>query len=213
MVSVAGRPLLEHHLHWLRSQGVERAVLLTGYKQEVVREHFATPRIEGLRVECVAEDQPLGRGGALRHGFEQIALTDEVLVATNGDVVTDQPLEPLFRLHHATGALVTLMLTAMQSPYGVVDVSDSGLITGFREKPQLPFWINAGVYLLDRSVMERFPRYGDQEITLFPQLADEGNIAGYRSDAFWRSVETPKDLAEVAAFVGRQLPFTQPTGS
>ncbi len=207
MVPVAGRPLLEYHLHWLRSQGIERAVLLVGYQQEVVRQHFALPRVEGLHVECVGEDSPLGRGGALRHGFEQAGVADAVFVATNGDVVTDQAMAPLLELHQATGALATVMLTAMQSPYGVVDVDDAGLVTAFREKPQLPFWINAGVYVLSGEVMARFPQEGDHETETFPALAQEGRIAGYRSDAFWCSVESPKDVREAERFVERNPLF------
>jgi NDP-sugar pyrophosphorylase family protein len=207
MVPILGRPLLEYHLHWLRSQGIERAVLLVGYKQEVVREHFRVPRIEGLSVECAGEEHPLGRGGALRHGFEQASLSDDVLVATNGDIVTDQPLGPLLQLHEATGALATVMLTGMVSPYGIVEVNDAGRITSFSEKPGLPYFINAGAYILSGSVMARFPQEGDHETGLFPQLAGEGRIAGFRSDAFWRSVETQKDLREVEQFIGHNPLF------
>ena len=207
MVPVAGRPLLEYHLHWLRSHGIERAILLVGYRQEVVREHFAVPRIDGLTVECVGEDHPLGRGGALRNGFEQAGITDEVLVATNGDVVTDQPLGPLLRHHLDSGALATIMLTVMPSPYGIVDVGEAGWVTAFREKPMLPYWINAGAYILSRAVMARFPLEGDHESDLFPRLAEEGRLQGFSSDAFWRSVETPKDLREAQEFIGQHQLF------
>ncbi len=207
MVPIAGRPLLEYHLHWLRSNGIERAVLLVGYRQEVVREHFAVPRIDGLTVECVGEDYPLGRGGALRNGFEQAGIPDEVLVATNGDVVTDQPLEPPLQRHIDSSALATITLTAMPSPYGIVDVDEAGWVTGFREKPMLPYWINAGIYILSRAVMARFPREGDHESELFPRLAEEGRLQAFSSDAFWRSVETPKDLREAQDFISQHQLF------
>jgi len=207
MVPIGSRPLLEYHLHWLRSEGIERAILLVGYRQEVVREYFSVPRIPGLSVECVGEDHPLGRGGALRHGFEQAGLTDELLVATNGDVVTDQPLEPILALHHSSGALATLMLTTMRSPYGVVEVDGTGRVTAFREKPQLPHYINAGAYVLSGGLMARFPVEGDHETGLFPQLAKEGKVAGYGSSAFWASVETLKDLEEARRFIGEARLF------
>ncbi len=206
MVPIHGKPLLEYHLHWLHEQGVKRAVLLVGYRQEMVHEHFAVSRVPGLTVEWVGEDQPLGRGGALRHGFERAGITDALVVATNGDVVTDQPLAPLAQLHRETDALATVMLTQMVSPYGIVDVDESQRIVAFREKPPLPYWLNAGVYVLSRGLMDRFPKVGDHETTLFPQLAAEGRIAGFRSQAYWRSVETAKDLREVGEYVmGHEL--------
>ena len=203
MVPCAGRPLLEHHLHWLRANGVERAVLLAGYRGGIVQEYFAVPRVAGLDVVCVVEEEPLGRGGALKNGWRVANTPDEVVVATNGDVVTDQPLGPLLHLHRTTGALATDMLTGMQSPYGVVDVDDAGLVRGFREKPPLPYWINAGVYVLSREALQRFPEHGDHETGLFPVLAAEQKLAGFRSRSFWRSVETQKDLRELEQALGR----------
>ncbi len=198
MVLVAGVPILERQLTWLRDNGVERAFLLTGYLHEVVADHFARRRIDGLEVSCIAEESPLGRGGAFRNGYRQAGLSDLLVVATNGDVLTDQPLDALLRVHEATGALATLMLTRMVSPYGVVE-TDGGLVTGFVEKPPLDLWINAGVYLLSREAVERFPEEGDHETSTFPALAAEGKLAALRSDAYWKSIESPKDLAEAAA--------------
>ena len=211
MVLIDGRPLLEYHLRWLRSQGVTRAVLLVGYRQEVIREYFATEQIPGLSVECVAEPHPLGRGGAIRNGFMEAGVTDDQVIATNGDVVTDQDLAPMEELHHARGALATVMLTRMVSPYGVVDVDDGGLVSGFQEKPALPFWINAGVYVVESSVIERFPVEGDHETGLFPELAQQRRLAGFRSEAFWRSVESAKDLGEASAHLTAH-PLSSATG-
>jgi NDP-sugar pyrophosphorylase family protein len=201
MVLVNGIPILHHHLSWLRAQGITRAVLLTGYLHEVIDAYFAEPRIDGLQVDCVVEEHPLGRGGALRHGFEQAAITDDLVVATNGDVLTDQPLAPMIELHHSSGASVTALLTPMVSPYGVVDVNANGRVTGFREKIALPHWINAGVYLLTGALLRAFPVQGDHETSTFPELAQAGLMAGYRSQAFWRSVESPKDVSDASDYL------------
>jgi NDP-sugar pyrophosphorylase family protein len=199
MVLANGVPILEHHLRWLRGNGIERAILLTGYLAEVIEAYFGSPRIEGLRVECVAEPTPLGRGGAFRNGFLTAGVDDELVIGTNGDVVTDQALAPMVDLHVRTGALATLLLTRMVSPFGIVDVGDDGMVGGFEEKPPLPYWINGGAYVLTSSLLADFPAGGDHETSVFPRLAREGRIAGYRSEAFWKSVESPKDLRELEA--------------
>lgn len=198
MVEVADAPILVHHLTWLRDNGIERAIVLTGYLHEVIHEHFATHAIPGLTVECVAEESPLGRGGAFKNGFLQAGITDDVVVATNGDVITDQPLADMMALHLSSGVLVTLLLTQMMSPYGIVDVDSDGQVKGFVEKPPLPYWINAGVYLVDRQVFEMFPDVGDHEMTTFPELASAGRVAGLQSRAFWSSVESLKDVRAVS---------------
>ena len=96
MVEVAGAPILVHHLRWLRENGIERAVILTGYMHEVIDAYFSEPRIDGLTVDCIAEDRPLGRGGAFKNGFERSGCTDTLVIATNGDVLN----EPAHRATH-----------------------------------------------------------------------------------------------------------------
>ncbi len=196
MVEVNGRPILEHHLEWLHRQGVQRAVLLTGYLGDVVEDHFATARIPGLTVECLREDRPLGRGGALRRGFEEAGVAEGLVIATNGDVLTAQSFAPMLEAHDRTRALATVLLKELVSPYGIVDLDDKDLIRQFEEKPTLPYWFNAGVYVLSAELFARFPVQGDHETLLFPALAKEGRIAGFRCSSFWQSVESQKDLRE-----------------
>jgi NDP-sugar pyrophosphorylase family protein len=198
MVEVAGTPILVHHLKWLRDNGIDRAVILTGYLHKVIGDYFAVPRIDGLTVKCIAEERPLGRGGAFRNGFELSECTDQLVIGTNGDVITDQSIAPLLDLHQSSGAWVTILLAQLVSPYGIVGVDDAGQVSSFVEKPSLPYWINAGVYLLDSSVFGRFPAEGDHETSTFPDLAQQGRIAGFKSTAFWSSVESPKDLREAS---------------
>ena len=91
---------------------------------------------------------------------------------------------------------MTILLTQLVSPYGIVGVDDSGRVNSFAEKPPLPYWINAGVYLINSTVFARFPAEGDHETSTFPELAEQGRMAGFQSTEFWSSVESPKDLRE-----------------
>ncbi len=199
MIEVAGKPILEYQIRWLARQGLSNAVLLCGYKAEVIQRHFGDGSRFGLNVHYSLEEEPLGRGGALKLGARLLPAGEDAVIALNGDILTNQPLAPLLRFHRRKNAAATVMLTRLRSPYGVTRLDSSGRITAFDEKPLLPHWINAGLYVVTREFLRRLPDRGDHETTTFPELAAEGKLYGYRSRAYWRTVDTFKDLTEAAA--------------
>lgn len=196
MIAVAGKPILEYQVRWLVGQGVSDVILLCGYKAEVIQEHFGDGSRFGLRVHYSLEEKPLGRGGALKLGARLLPSDEELTLALNGDILSNQPLAPLLRYHRRKGATATVMLTRLRSPYGITRGDKAGHIVTFEEKPLLPHWINAGVYVLAAGFFHRLPERGDHETTTFPELAAEGKLFGYRSRAYWRTIDTFKDLTE-----------------
>lgn len=198
MVEIHGTPLLAFQLRWLRSQGVAEVVIACGYRHDVLRDYFGDGAQWGLRITYSIEEEPLGRGGALKQAMAGLRVATEPCLATNGDIITDLPLPPVIEHHRRREGLATIVVTPFISPYGIVEVGDRDQVTGFHEKPELPYWINAGIYVLSPEILPLLPDRGDHETTTFPRLAAEGRLAAYRSRAFWRGVDTAKDLAEVA---------------
>jgi len=209
MVLLAGKPILEYHLMWLRDHGVTHALLLCGYRSDVIQSYFGDGRRLGLTIEYSLEDEPLGRGGAFKLAFSRVPPSEELLIGTNGDVLCNQPLAPILRAHRTSGAVATVMLTRFVSPYGIVRVARDGRILRFEEKPRLPHWINAGLYVLSRPFFDLLPDLGDHEDTVFPLLAERGQLRAYRARGYWRSIDTIKDLTEAA----RDLPLFAPEES
>jgi NDP-sugar pyrophosphorylase family protein len=195
MVPVAGKPIAERQIEWLRANGVTDVVFLCRYKAEAVQAHFGDGSAFGVGVHYSIEDQPLGRGGALKLGFGLIPPDEGPVIACNADILTDQPLANLVTYHQEHAASATVMLTRLPSPYGVVDVEADGRITSFREKPVLPYWVNAGIYVLSRDFFPLLPEIGDHETETFPALAAAGKLYGFQSDAYWRPVDSIKDLS------------------
>ena len=199
MVPVGDKPILQRHLEWLAANGVSDVVLLCGYKHEAIESHFGDGTKFGLRVHYSIEDTPLGRGGAFKRGFEQVPAGETTVIGTNGDNIVEQALAPLLRAHRRSKAVATVMLAPLRSPYGIVRLSRGNRVLGFEEKPLLPYWVNAGVYALEREFFAMLPDVGDHETTVFPQLASRGQLFGFRSDAYWKPIDTVTDVTEAAA--------------
>jgi NDP-sugar pyrophosphorylase family protein len=196
MVPVAGRPIVDHQIQWLRANGVTSVIFLCGYKADVLEAHVGDGSQCGIRVQYSHEKEPLGRGGALKQGARLLQPGDELVIACNGDILTDQPLATLLEFHAARGAMATVMLAPLRSPFGIADVAEDGKIGSFREKPALPYWINAGIYVVSPGFFPLLPDKGDHETTTFPLLASEGRLFGFKSEAYWRPVDSVKDVSE-----------------
>jgi NDP-sugar pyrophosphorylase family protein len=198
MVPLNGRPLLEYHVEWLIGGGVTDVVFLTRYLAEVVENHFGDGARFGFRARYSVEDHPLGRGGALKLGYQHVPSNEAIVIGTNGDVFTEQPLSEIVTAHRRSEPAATVLLTNLVSPYGLVETDASGLITDFREKPTLPYWLNAGVYVLTPEFFQVCPNEGDHEDSAFPELASRGRLLGFKSERYWQAVDSIKDLNAVS---------------
>lgn len=205
MVEIVGIPMLGYQLQWLQGQGVTDAIIACGYRHEVIETYFGNGERLGIRIVYVVEEQPLGRGGALRLALSRLPEGEDAVVATNGDVITNLQLAPVLAQHRGRQMLATVVLTPFVSPYGIVEMDGEDRVTHFREKPELPYWINAGIYVLAPSICDQLPERGDHETTTFPALARSGRLGAYRSQAYWRGVDTIKDVNEVVAEMQRRL--------
>ena len=197
MVLLGDKPILEYQVEWLSENGVTDIVVAAGHLHHVIEDYFQNGARWGVRMAYSVEQEPLGRGGALKLAYRQVPDSEPIVIATNGDNVNTQPLAPVVRQHQRTGAVGTLLLTQLRSPYGIVQ-QRGNRITGFREKPLLPHWLSAGVYVFSREFFEQLPDKGDHEDALFPRLAAEGRLFGFRSRAYWKAIDTVKDLSEAA---------------
>ncbi len=205
MVEIMGVPILSYQIQWLQSQGVSDIIISCGYRHEVIQAYFGEGERLGVRITYGVEKQPLGRGGALRLAMSQLPQGEDAVIATNGDVITNFRIAPVLEAHRSQKMLATVVLTPFVSPYGIVEVDGSERVTQFREKPDLPYWINAGIYVLSPALRDRLPERGDHETTTFPDLARSGLLGAYKTRAYWRTVDTIKDVNEVAAELQRRL--------
>lgn len=180
MVPVNGKPLLQHHLEWLRNYpAVDRIIVSCGYKWEEIKRHF------GTRFIYAVEDEPLGTGGAIKRTLELIE-GDEFFVL-NSDDISDVDLNQLKVM-----GTDTITVSKFHCRFGIVDVQGDA-VTGFQQKPLLPYWASMGLYFLSTNVLPLLPDKGSIEIDTFPRM----KLKAYKHEGFWMTVNTIKDLEEL----------------
>ncbi len=211
MVPVLGRPIVEYQVLWLKNQGIKHIVFACSYMHEEIENFFKDGSKYGMKFDYSIEDEPLGRGGAFKKALGFIPKEEGLILGANGDEITVEPLEPWIEFHKKNNALATLLLIKLISPFGIVELEEGGKITGFREKPELPHWINAGVYVFGRECIEMFPEVGDHETETFPGLVKEGKLFGYPATTFRTTINTVKDLNDANKELIKVLPdYLQP---
>ena len=212
LLPVAGKTLLGWTLEALEQAGVERVVVLVGYRMQEVQDQLSSATPGNLKLEFLIQSQRLGTGHAVLQAQESF---DAPFFTVIGDVLLDpDTLKSLARTTSkgAHGIAVKAMDNA--SHYGLVESSE-GLVTAIREKPKEggPGEVNAGIYLFQPAIfdelanLEPSPR-GEYELTTsLNQVAQAGKLHCHAIEGEWLDVGRPWDLLTAnALLMERQEP-------
>ncbi|OPY27590.1 MAG: Bifunctional protein GlmU [Methanocella sp. PtaU1.Bin125] len=196
MVPVAGKPILEYQLDLLKKYGILDAVLLVGWHGEAIEAYFGDGSRLGMRIDYSYEDPDnrLGTAGPIKAARKYV---DGTFLALNGDIISNVDIGRIVAFHNEKGCLGTINMINMPSPFGIIDL-DGDRIVRFREKPVLPYKMNAGLYVLEPEVVDMMPDVGSIETDVFPKIAAMGRLCGFDSTGiYWSDVGTHKDLDKV----------------
>jgi glucose-1-phosphate cytidylyltransferase len=190
LVEVGGLPIVWHVVSLYAAQGVERVLLLTGYRSELVEAFAATADWPGgVRVECVDTGVDTPTGGRVH------AVRDRLtgpFCLTYADGVADIDLRALLDHHERAGGLATMTVVRPELPFGVAMLRD-GRVTGFAEKPRSEQWVNGGFFVLEPGALDYLHADSVLEREPLERLAGDGALAAYRHTGFWRCLDTAKD--------------------
>lgn len=159
MLPLDGKPLIERQIEQIQAAGIHRVYVTTHYKSEKIEEHFRDGKDFGIEIDYIKERTPLGTAGAL--GL--LAESDYPVLVLNGDVLTRMDFGALFVFHKEHNAEMTIAVREFKSqvPYGVVEVNGIDVM-GVQEKPTTRYFVNAGVYVLNPSIIKLIPEKGER---------------------------------------------------
>jgi NDP-sugar pyrophosphorylase family protein len=203
VVPVANAPFLLYQIDLMKSAGIDEIILSLSYQPRKIEDLLKDGSDYGVTIKYAVEGTPLGTGGAFKNAEEQI---DSTTVVFNGDVLTSLDLNAVIARHRKAKAVATLVLTPVENPsaYGLVETDTEGWVRRFIEKPGAAEVtcnnINAGVYVLEPSVLRYMPK-GEAysfERGLFPTLLEKKEpVFSYILDGYWIDIGTPQKYLEV----------------
>lgn len=206
MLPIAGKPLLEHTLHYLKEHAITDVVLCVAYLKRQIMDYFKDGTNLGVTIRYAESDVPLGTAGQLRTAADMIQGT---FLAMNGDIVTSLNLTKLIEFHAKNKGIGSIALKKyeVKIPYGYVEVSQpNDVVARFREKPSLSYLANAGIYVFEHRIFDYIPpnKVASLETEVFPTLISGGErLHGYYEDAFWADIGDLQDYEKADSDVLR----------
>ena len=208
MALVAGKPFLEHQMHYWADQGVNHFILSVGYKWEIIRDYFGDT-FKSIPVSYAVEKELAGTGGGLLNASTKLAQNAPFLIL-NGDTYCNVNLEAIRRHHEQYKPGITMVVKAVEAAdrYGLVEVDDQQRLLKFcsREESGLKGGlINTGIYLSNPDIPGqcRLKAKGKTslEADIFPVLVETRRISAYCTDADFIDIGIPGDYARCAVVI------------
>lgn len=218
MVEVGGRPILWHIMKVFGHHGLKDFVMCLGYRGNLIKEYFLNYEAmnsdfsitlgrqqqfeyhdeheeQDLRV-TLADTGPNSMTGGRVRRIERYVANDERVIVTYGDGLADIDVNALLQFHRSHGRLATVSTVRQTSRFGVLDVTEKGVVSRFEEKPKLDGWINIGFIVFERAVFD-YLRGGNDGTVLeqetLRRLAEDGELRAYRHDGFFFAMDTYRE--------------------
>lgn len=197
LLPVGERAILEVVVQQLRSYGFTHLTIAVGYLAHLVRAVMQDGTHHGVTIDYHEEEQPLGTVGALA----TVEGLDETFLVMNGDILTSLDYGQLLEIHRQSRNVLTIAShrRVVRTEYGVLHLDQRGdevkPIVGFEEKPELPFVVSMGVYVMEPRALDYIEAGAHLDLPdLVLRLLDAGEPVGsYLFEGYWLDIGRHED--------------------
>lgn len=203
LAPIKDKPLLGWQIEYLKQQGIKKCLLLLCYQAKQVQEYCGDGRKWGIHLEVSIEKEPLDKGGALKNALPLI--DRERFFLLNGDTFLDFEWKDLEKLHQTQRADLSIALKFRKDLSGVdpVSIDEKGRVVAFGTSPAqalfdesegFGYWVNGGVYLVERDLVVSFPEGRlSWEKEAIPSFLNAGKrVFGFPIRGYFIDIGTPE---------------------
>lgn len=156
LVPLGEKPVIEIIADNFNKMGVTDFYFSVNYKAEMIKDYFEKVTGKDYNIKYFHEEKPLGTAGSLYMLKETINST---FFVSNCDIIINQDYEEVYNYHKSNGNELTLVsaLKHYHIPYGTIEIQENGILKDIKEKPDLTFQINAGMYVIEPHLLNEIP--------------------------------------------------------
>jgi len=156
LIPIGEKPIVEIIIDEFGNQGVRHYYLILNYKGELIESYFNNIE-KDYKIEYIWERNFYGTIGGLKLLENKI---NDIFIVSNCDVIVNTSFDEVINFHKEHAAELTILSSFQHHkiPYGVVKFEEGGRVTDILEKPEYTFTVNAGVYILNKEVLQLIPK-------------------------------------------------------
>lgn len=193
LLKINGVPILELIISHLKRYKFKKIYISVNYMSEMIEDYFKNGSNFDVEIHYIRESKKLGTAGCL----SMVDFDCDRVVVMNGDVLTQVNFQGLLDFHLANNSSATMCVRehSYTIPYGVIREKD-GKIIDIDEKPTASVFVNAGIYVLDKSILQLIPNdeYYDMP-TLFKKIMGSSSPAMvYPVHEYWTDIGHKEDF-------------------
>ena len=168
LVADRDKPVIDHIIDRFRAHGISEFYLTIHHMSKILRAYFEEKEPD-YSIGFAEEDEPRGTAGSLKLLADKLS---RPFFVSNCDIIIEADYSDIFRFHTKNGYDITLVASAKQFniPYGICELNGSGSLERIEEKPEYNFLVNAGMYVLNPTVLELIP---DNQLFHITHLIDK----------------------------------------
>ena len=199
LLPVKRKPIISYLVDLFLEQGIKDIAVLVGKEFKEEFEWWEKRYYPRHKILIQEEEKYLGTLGGLWNLKDWLSSGD--FFFSNGDELKKIDLEKMTQFHQKKPVLGTIALVKVPNPqdYGVI-LCKNGIVQEFLEKPKNPpsNYINSGLYLFSPEVFDYHPglKFSMVETDLFPKLAQEKKLGGFKFKGKWMDCGTFERYSE-----------------
>ena len=178
LIPIGEGSIIEKIIEKFSILGAKNYYISLNYKADLIKFYLKDKIEKDINVSYVEEDKPLGTGGALFLLKDKLKST---FIVTNCDIIIEDDYTQMYNYHKENKNDITLIgaVKHFKIPYGTMETGENGELLEMKEKPDLTFLINTGMYILEPSVLSEVKDNQFMHITsLIENIKEKGGRVG-----------------------------------
>jgi dTDP-glucose pyrophosphorylase len=192
LIPLGNRTIIEEIIGRFHKFGCDNYHVSVNYKADLIKHYLDNHLEDDVDVKYFKEDKPLGTAGSLFMLKNNLKGSFFVI---NCDILIDDDYSEIYKYHKKNNNVITIVaaLKSYNISYGVIETTENGKLDSIKEKPELTFQINSGMYILESSILDMIPENKFFHIT---ELIENCKNKGLNVGVFPVSEKSWKDIGE-----------------